>query len=157
MPTIEFGTFGWKHPEAKGIVFGSSQNALDWGTRESKPGNPIPVDTRPTLGEVYEQLVALENAAMELSAKESKYRVGPWEEYFHLSSHANSATEKWPHGYFHVAAYVVTGGNEGLYLHVDLILRDDRRRNLFLGKTLDCSQWEACWLSAARIAHFLGA
>ena len=81
-----------------------------------------------------------------------------WDEYFSLLER-NYRNLPWPDDYWGVAVYVVTGGSEGYYLHVDILDNKGKREMIFLGKTLDSrtGNWLRCWESAARIAWMLGA
>lgn len=56
---------------------------------------------------------------------------------------------RWP------AAWAVTGGSEGHYIHVDLVFSDGRHEPIALGKTF--AGWDHAWAMAKRIAEILGA
>jgi len=84
-----------------------------------------------------------------------------WDEYVSPNSESLN-DDPWPTGYRWLAVYVVTGGSEGFYLHVDAIFDDAGawiRKPLVVGKTCSATseKWDACWASAARIARFLEA
>jgi hypothetical protein len=61
-------------------------------------------------------------------------------------------------GWYRVAVYCVTGGSEGIYLHIDL-QGDKRNETVILGKTLKDGEAAMlnCYESAGRIALMLGA
>lgn len=98
---------------------------------------------------------------------------GVWDEYFSFNQYLNTPdgaflpvrddNALFPDRIRWLAVFVVTGGSEGTYLHVDALIEDDRRKtvrkNLFLGKTCSYSAetWAKCYESAARIAWMLGA
>ena len=81
-----------------------------------------------------------------------------WDEYV---SHGAIELERFPSRFRWIAVYVVSGGSEGLYLHIDVIGTGVPRNRalVILGKTCDASpaKWKACWESAGRIADLLGA
>jgi hypothetical protein len=90
-----------------------------------------------------------------------------WDEYVSVGNWEEEDSEKrrtalWPSEWSRraTAVFVVTGGSEGLYLHVEVIDgKTGARKLLVLGKTLNCSRerWTECWASAGRIARLLGA
>lgn len=157
-PRLDLGEKGWKLPSAPEWLFGSEDNAL----RHAKDNALSPEglhlkDTRPTIREVMKQITAAENRACGI---DSKWSTGPWDEYFSACTEAGnrSDNERWPDHYRWMKVYVVTGGSEGLYLHVDVTTEKETRR-LLLGKTCSCNReaWEACYASAMRIAWLLQA
>jgi hypothetical protein len=154
LPRIELGYVGFRLPGVDSIMFGSAERALEWGHQHGTTREPVEVDTRPTVGEVLDLLKQAEG-------RPAKHGIGgslvvdPWDEYFTI---APGAPSKWPLNRW-VSVYVVTGGSEGTYLHVDAIDRDGTRQTLILGKTCAGGQatWMRCYESAARIAWRLGA
>lgn len=102
-------------------------------------------DTRPTIGAILKAI------------KEAEGEV--WEEYLSCSYNEKGYTtnDKWPCSYRWVSVYVVTGGSEGMYLHVDIITNDNERKHIITGKTLNGNHEENLWLSAGRIAKMLQA
>lgn len=155
---IELGNVGYIHPDAKGMWFGSLESAKQYCLWEHINLNPELLshcDTRPTIREVFDQIVGLENEYCEV---DDKYSCGPWNEHFSLR-HDFKEDWKWPDDYHWIAVYVVQGGSEGLYLHVSIIDREGKHKLLYLGKTLSCSRkkWEECYASAGRIAYYLDA
>ena len=105
-------------------------------------------DTRPTLEWVCDQI--------------SKAEGHIWEEYISCSCMTYypdcklTFIDKWPQLYNWVPVYVVRGGSEGMYLHVDFII-DGQRIHYITGKTLDEKHSDKLWQSAGRIAKMLGA
>ena len=156
---VNLGHTGWKHPDADGIRFGCEASAKAWCDRYQADHSKIfHEDTRPTLEKVLDDLSVLENEAH--GTPDAKWSTGPWDEYLDISDRTASGAKnlhgKWPDRYRWLSVYAVTGGSEGIYLHVDVIDNEDKRRLLFLGKSLG-SSWEDCYASAGRIAQFLGA
>ncbi len=82
-----------------------------------------------------------------------------WEEYFDyigISSefkYQKTEDEDLPK-FRHIACYVVKGGSEGHYLHVDLLMDEGKRQQLFLGKTLSWSA-QTAWETAQAMALIL--
>ncbi len=118
-------------------------------TREAHTGTPIHVDTRKTIRAVLEEIKVHERPYTELAGDMDA--TGPWEEY---ALAADSGDDKWSDGESRV--YVVFGGSEGIYLHIDTWTQDGWK-NVAIMKTLimGSRQWEACWRSAMRIAWYL--
>jgi hypothetical protein len=163
-PRIDLGQTGWKIEGEPYWVFGSKERAEAHRTEQKLEGEIHYIDTRPTLEEVGAQIRKLESERL---GCDSKWTCGPWDEYFsvgEMTAHGRDVKSKWPNDYFWVAVYVVTGGSEGLYLHVDITNRPSEktaasRKTIMLGKTCDSSfeKWQACWESAGWIAYYLGA
>jgi len=61
----------------------------------------------------------------------------------------------WPEKWHWIACYVVTGGSEGYYIHVDVIFSDGTREMIFLGKSL--SGMDLALRVANKCTKFLGA
>jgi hypothetical protein len=96
-----------------------------------------------------------------------------WDEYLsagYVKTGRVEWADKWPSDWYYarVRVFVVTGGSEGLYLHVELTdctawspASDPQKEDvlIIIGKTLNCSdeKWNACWRSAGHIARALGA
>lgn len=76
------------------------------------------------------------------------------DEYFTVACGVNTQAE-WPADVRWVACFPVTGGNEGHYVHVEVVLSDGSRKLLFLGKTFKGMAHAA--KIAARCAVALGA
>jgi len=81
-----------------------------------------------TIGEVYTALYA------QLEAE------GLVDEYFSDMTHHRIPGElftedKWPDARW-ISCFAVTGDSEGYYIHVEAIYKDNSRKLLFLGKTL---------------------
>ena len=74
------------------------------------------------------------------------------DEYMGVAASANGARE-FPR-YRFLACYPVTGGNEGHYIHVD-VLKDGKNIPIFLGKTFQGMDFAA--VVAAACARHLGA
>ena len=150
---VNLGGTWWRiRKDAAGIGFGDKKPAVEWAEQHGLSAEDVYFeDTRPTMQEVLDRLDELESEAS--GTQDNRWSTGPWDEYFSLEVPGN---EKWPDRYRWIAVYVVTGGSEGLYLHVDQLLEGGGRRCLILGKSL-ASSWEDCYASAGRIAQFLGA
>lgn len=140
---IDFGEHGWKHPETEGITYGSRESAVAYAkNNDLDPEKVFEIDTRPTVSEVAKQIRDDGCAAA-------------WDECgpdpLSLADRTVGSL-KWPEG--RIKVFVVTGGSEGLYLHVEV---DDKF--LIIAKTLNSSidKWYECWMSCARIARMLGA
>jgi len=153
---FEVGERRYSHPAAGSFV--------SWGTREQCildlknhyhivpcEEDVIEEDTRKTVQEVM----------YEIHRREKK----TWDEYVSSSVAINSAMSaitKWPSKYRSTAVYVVTGGSEGYYLHVELngVMNDDGTsedgKTMIIAKSLGAT-WRQCWASAGRIARMLGA
>lgn len=137
---IDMGDHGWKHPGLEGVTYGTEQSARDDAkSGDLDPDEVFEVDTRPNVVEVKNLLA------------ESEGHV--WEEYFSVTYDPGM---RWPDG--RICVFVVTGGCEGLYLHVE-VKDGDKCKCIILGKTLrtNADKWYECWLSAGRIARMLGA
>lgn len=158
---IDLGADGWKIDAAPGFTFGSRERAIAYASENKLTGEPVHVDTRPTIREVLTKLCELENERTGASENATRYGcAGPWDEYFSSGVDAAGSIgrdERWPAGYYWIAVYVVVGGSEGLYLHVDAIGKDNARRNLILGKTCAGGRdtWFRCYESAAHISYLL--
>ncbi len=77
------------------------------------------------------------------------------DEYFEPGcelAHDNTFDEPMPRNVRWVAAWAVTGGSEGHYIHVELVY-EDRRVLLALGKTF--LGWDHAWTIAKRAAQLL--
>lgn len=96
---------------------------------------PVPKTIRAVYEEMYARLTASPH--------------GDAMDYFSLSDGTPAAAKLIPVDFRWVACYPVTGGSEGHYIHVDLILKDGTTRlPLFLGKTF------LGWAKACEIANF---
>jgi hypothetical protein len=143
---LDLGDHGWRHPDLCYYVTSKTYMKECCERDGVDPAEAYPFDTRLTVEEVIKKV----------REKESE----TWDEYISLATDfkydANrSPKEKWPSD-CRCAVYVVTGGSEGLYLHVDLVKEGGKHELMILGKSLGHS-WEECWLSAARIAAMLNA
>lgn len=145
---IDMGDHGWKHPDIKDFTFGSEKAAWNEAKRRAvDPKEVFEVDTRPEIWRVAAQLVGEESI---------------WEEGGVQAYPTIDRAEKWPEG--RTKVFVVTGGSEGLYLHVEMEIvkglgEPPETKIILLAKTLEYSifKWRECWMSAARIAWKLGA
>jgi len=61
----------------------------------------------------------------------------------------------WPEKWRWIACYAVTGGSEGHYIHVEVVLSDDTRILVFIGKTFQ--GMAHAFRIANKCAMFLGA
>lgn len=153
--TIEVGDRWFTHPDCPSILFGSLNGVKEHFTRSGLPE----VDAEGKLDQVkaHDTRMLLCKIAKELHRHEGHI----WDEYLDYSgaSRREHPKAKWPSGwnYRWVKVYVVTGANEGYYLHVDMEDRDEKQIRLFLGKSLSGASWEELWASAGRIAKALGA
>lgn len=106
---------------------------------------------RLTIREVFESLCE----ALELGVDEwGSPQLPPGiDEYFHTGLHVDGE-RPWPDG--RMVVYVVTGGSEGHYIHVDVHSSDHVpiHETLMLGKTF--AGWEAAWDAARVIGNALG-
>lgn len=154
--SIDLGQVGWRVAGLDGVSFGSCERAIAYAKEHGgATGAPVLTDTRPTIRDVAKQVRAAENAALGI---DSKYSVGPWDEYFNVPNYTlTDKDERWPAGCRWIACFVVVGGSEGLYLHVEAIDYDGKSRLLMLGKTCSSSRetWMKCYESAARISWLL--
>lgn len=157
-PRIELGSTGWSHPDVPGMLFGSKE-----GVRNPRHDGPVidrekatHVDTRPTLGRVLAELMRRERILFGQDPDSERYSVGPWDEYFSCAQ--DGAARLWPEKYRWIASYVVSGGSEGIYLHVDAV-SDGKVTPLFVAKTCreGVAAWQECAASAGRIGWLLGA
>lgn len=151
---LDLGASGFRLPGVP-ILFGSEQRARDWAIENKHLGQPVLSDTRPTVGDVVDMLSKVEGRPSKTAFAGSQ-EVDPWDEYFKESAPADMP---WPDDWRWLAVYVVTGGSEGTYLHVDAIRSDGKRQLLILGKTCayGFETWKRCHESAARIAWRLSA
>jgi len=137
------GSEGWRHP-AFGYIFSSQQDLKTYCKNEKiDPSAGYHEDTRPTIRQVVEKLQAEKTV---------------WDEYLsHAFVTTKDGDKRWPDR--RIAVYVVSGGSEGLYLHVDALYPDHTRELLIIGKTCDSrhEKWVECYQSAARIAWMVGA
>jgi len=146
---IDLGCLDFRLANADGTwatnnLYSSREDAFRAKGRENVPNaHIVELDTRLEVGKVCE-LLADEKSV--------------WDEYLSVADSMNpeSYKRKWPDGYRWIAVYVVTGGSEGMYLHVDVIYQGGARELVLLGKTL--TNWRPeLWESAGRIARRLGA
>jgi len=144
---IDLGDHGWKHPAIKHMLYGSRENAIGAAVNAGlDPEKVEEINTRPQIWRVAAQL-------------EDEDRV--WDEGgIHVFPTINRSA-RWPEG--RIKVFVVTGGSEGLYIHVEVETSvpysEPKTELLLIGKTCSCDEakWYECWISAARIAKMLGA
>ena len=141
---IDLGDTGYKHPDLS--YYCTNKEHMEQCCKRDgvDPAIILEFDTRLTVKEVLKQIREKEDET--------------WDEYLSYGlKHETDrpVDEKWPSN-CRCAVYVVTGGSEGLYLHIELVKEKDKRDLMILGKSLGHS-WEECWLSAARIAAMLNA
>lgn len=86
--------------------------------------SPVKLEGR-TLKEIEQDLID--------ALGRDKYNGVHMMEYFTANNY--EIQDLFPKDYRWIACFPVTGGSEGHYIHVDLILQDDKRLNVFLGKT----------------------
>ena len=123
----------------QGIIFGSEDGAKNEANRyPDKKCEITHHDTRPTIDRVRDIIRAAESHV--------------WDEYM-ITDLSKRGEAKWPDD-GRTCVYVVTGGSEGLYLHIEI-----GNECIILGKTLSVGHdaWTACYESAGRIAWMLGA
>lgn len=79
------------------------------------------------------------------------------DEYFGIAPILSLST--FPVNYHWLACYAVTGGNEGHYIHVDIIGNDGERTAIFVGKTLKegSAGMQFSYQVAGALAEMLGA
>ena len=141
----------WKKLKEAGIDGNGNIKILEtspeiWGPNPEKPGYLLLV-RRKRVQELWEEVKAL-----------LPFYVPEWADYFdYIGVSAASRLEdkdavipeyRW------VSCYVVRGGSEGYYLHVDVINAEDQRTLLFLGKTLSGSS-QMAWETAQAISLIL--
>jgi hypothetical protein len=150
---INLGEYGWQISNSY-YPFETEERAREVAAAENIPAENIKfVDTRISCQDLIQILNTAEGEV--------------WDEYFSWQYRWNdgpmTSTRKleempydrlWKHTSW-IAVYVVTGGSEGLYLHVDAI-EGNKRDNVMLAKTLHCDKWDECWASAGRVAQMLG-
>jgi len=147
---IETGDLRFRHPKFPGSSFGSVESVIregKWKEIEILPEEVVREDTRMSLSQILGKL--------------DEEHV--WDEYLHVATDYRYGENcenppMWPACKF-IEVSVVTGGSEGLYLHVMGVDYEGKRTMIFLGKTLSCGydKWIECYLSAGRIAWRLGA
>ncbi|MDD4934113.1 MAG: hypothetical protein PHO89_11705 [Methylacidiphilaceae bacterium] len=119
-----------------------------WAPDPERPGYLLPPQTktvRQVLAELNRELSRHIPMAYQgrwvtpesgLSAEEWGYVEPVLHEEYWVVAHDLSPSEPFP-PYRWIACYVVTGGNEGYYLHVDVINSEGERRMVYLGKFWD--------------------
>ena len=143
---IDLGEHTWKHPKRTYGYFTEESAISDAKAHDLDPKEIVETDTRMEIWRVAAQL-------------EDEERV--WDEGGVSAFPTVDRSAKWPEGRTRV--FVVTGGSEGLYLHVEVEVAvpysEPKVELLLIAKTLSCGtdKWYECWLSAARIARLLGA
>jgi hypothetical protein len=153
--TFDWGDVGFRHDAAAGILFGSEARAMQWAAANApdSEGKAEPVDTRPTLGLF---------ARMCREYLEGDAAGNPFDEYISLAPGLAPGNFV-PHGWRWLACYVVTGGSEGLYMHVEAVSSDGEgnsvHKMLLLAKcgASGPAAWAECWRSCGRLARFLQA
>jgi hypothetical protein len=149
MRQIDLGYEAWVHPGIDGILFGSEDRCRTAVKKEGLDESLVRYeDTRPTIREVAKMLNEDEGYIWDEGGISS----------FPIPENREA---KWPEG--RIKVFVVTGGSEGLYLHVEIAVpqpyASSKQVFAIIAKTLDCSidKWYECWMSACRIARMLGA
>ncbi len=115
-----------------------------------------------TVGEVVKLLVDMETKVAAVGGVE--YPV--WDEYLSANSYEKGGkygsylheryVDRIGESYRWIGAYVVVGGSEGMYLHVDVINGEGQLQRLLVGKSLSKDgYWPELWLSAMRIQYVL--
>jgi hypothetical protein len=163
---IETGHEGFTHPDRPGVLWSSDaaiRNSLDrWRKEYKKPFSPSEIkyeDTRLTIEKVCKLIQKIETANYAAEHPDCEHleyvQSGEWDEGLSTAGCVSNSGKMWP-GDCWIAVYVVSGGSEGLWLHVDSMESDKPNQTLLLGKSL-IEDWDACWASAARIAAALHA
>jgi len=143
MERIDLGYAGYRlslDGKDIGMIFGTEERAKQEMSRYTDNQCVISHhDTRPFISTVLERIKKAEGHV--------------WDEYMSIDYDLRKGNEKWPEE-GRTKIYVVTGGSEGLYLHIDI-----GDKNIILGKTLLSGQeaWANCYASAGRIAWMLSA
>lgn len=73
-------------------------------------------------------------------------------DYFLIIS-TNKKSDPWPIRYSWMPCFVVTGGSEGHYIHVEVIYDDGSRKLLLLGKTF--GGWDAAFEFSNKLSILL--
>jgi hypothetical protein len=150
---LDLGYEGYVDPDFVpgngGIIYGSLESYAR--KHDGDSSDAVHIDTRPTIKEVRDELNRRFGYDWNSDSDQSN-RV--WQEYMHVG-HEHRANDKWPDNYRWIAVYVVQGGSEGYYLHIDVVYCEGNRELMILGKTLHCGLEEA-YESAKQIALFLG-
>ena len=154
----------WRHPAVPELGFGDKETCLRYLPRT--PDGQLQEGVDPELAALVDERSTMWEVVSAIREQEG----GTWDEYVEPDcewreengGHGAWREARWPVGYRWVAVYVVTGGSEGFYLHVDLLYpalgvdRPGRRVALILGKSLG-ADLQTCYESAGRIAEMLGA
>lgn len=74
-------------------------------------------------------------------------------DYFHISCRISQQCDVPFPEYRCIVVYVITGTSEGHYVHVDIINKEEKRENIFLGKTF--SGFNKAWDVARALALIL--
>ena len=121
-----------RYADGRGVV-----NTEKWGPDPQKEGY-LKYEGQFTVKEVYDAILQL----LPEHGIDINYGSPGGLEYFSsvLDNHGNQEKE-FPRSRW-IACYVVTGGSEGHYIHVDSIDGNDKREMVFLGKSL-CGREEA--------------
>ena len=139
---IELGDYGHR------ILLPGGEYAPYWYGSEASaklsldkfPGGVIvPIDTRAKIADVVAEI--------------KKHESEIWEEYIMQSSWSHQTL--WPAVYRRIAVYVIRGGSEGMYLHVDVQYFEGSSECVIVGKTLTGKHTPDLWQSAFRIAAAL--
>ena len=145
--SIDLGDCAWRIHGVEGLSFGTEEAALQYAKNKELKNTAYLVDTRPTLSEV----------ATALNHIEGRY----WDEGIRVGIEIQhgDVDDRWPNLWEinRIIVYVVEGGSEGFWLHVESIDKEGKSHCLLLGKTLDESEyhWNECWKSAGRIYRLL--
>ena len=176
---LDTGDERWTHPDAPGSYW-TSDKAIRKAMKEEYQGllySKIKhTDTRLTIKKVGKILTDVESAIWRIEntaewEDHAKYRhYGPelfdcsyWDEGGPHAWPGQSGGAYWPTNYRWVFAYVVHGGSEGYWLHVDVLGTEEKEnsfdrkpfhKHLLMAKSLG-SEWERCYESAARISYML--
>ena len=106
----------------------------------------LPIDLAP--GRPFRDLVQDLNARLKAEIAQSGEDGFSWVHYLPMAHQVMPKAWSW------IACYAVKGGSEGYWVHIDLILRDDdRRQNIAMSKVWS---WEAAFNlanAATRILH----
>ena len=106
----------------------------------------LPIDLAP--GRPFRDLVQDLNARLKTEIAQSGEDGFGWAHYLPIVQQVMPKSRTW------IACYAVKGGSEGYWVHIDLILRDDdRRQNVAMSKVWSWDAALALSNAATRILH----
>jgi len=125
---IKFEEYEFRHPDCEGMSFGKREGAINYlklNTEEEiqkELKRVKEIDTRITMGELLDKLNELEGEVWNDHISLITFGPEPW-----------GYKDRFPWFYNHIAVYMVKGGSEGHYLHIDLMI-NGTHKGMFLGK-----------------------